>query len=79
MAREAPGSAMGDFFIVVGAQPSLDAKGGNVGYAVFGKVVSGMPVVKKILNAKTHKGGFGPMKGQLIEKPVKIVEARRVP
>lgn len=78
MAREAPGSAMGDFFIVVGAQPSMDAKGGDPGYAVFGKVVSGMPVVKKILQAKTFKGGFGPMKGQFIEKPVKIIEARRV-
>ncbi len=81
MAREAPGSAMGDFFIVVGDQPSMDAKAGKgdgLGYAVFGKVVSGMPVVKKILNAKTHKGGVGAMKGQLIEKPVKILEARRV-
>ena len=82
MAREAPGTAMGDFFIVVGAQPSMDAhpeaKGDNVGYAVFGKVVAGMAVVKKILNAKTFKGGTGAMKGQIIEQPVKIIEARRV-
>lgn len=82
MAREEPGSATGDFFIVVGAQPQMDAKpgasGDNAGYAVFGRVVSGMPVVKKILRAKTFKGGSGAMKGQFIEKPVKIIEARRV-
>ncbi len=82
MAREAPGSAMGDFFIVVGTQASMDAhpgaKGDNAGYAVFGKVVSGMPVVKKILKAKTFRGGPGVMKGQIIEKPVKIIEAKRV-
>jgi len=83
MARQAPGTAMGDFFIVVGNQPSMDAhpgaKGDNAGYAVFGKVLTGMPVVKKILNMKTLKGGSGAMKDQFIAKPVKIIEARRVP
>lgn len=82
MARNEPGSATGDFFILVGNQPSMDAHpgapGDNAGYAVFGKVVSGMPVVKKILKAKTWPGGSGAMKGQLIEKPVKILEARRI-
>lgn len=81
MARDAPGSAMGDFFIVAGRQKSMDAQpgapGDNAGYAVFGRVVSGMPVVKRILKAKTYPGGAGAMKGQIIEKPVKIIEARR--
>lgn len=82
MAREEPGSATGDFFILSGAQPQMDAhpggKGDNAGYAVFGKVVSGMAVVKKILTGKTYAGGSGAMKGQMLEKPVKIIEARRV-
>lgn len=82
MARNQPGSATGDFFILVGAQPSMDAqpgaRGDNAGYAVFGKVVSGMPVVKRILKARTWPGGSAAMKGQLIEKPIKIIEARRV-
>ncbi len=82
MAREEPGSATGDFFIVVGDQIQMDAqpggKGDKAGYAVFGKVVSGMAVVKKILKAKTFRGGAGPVRGQMIRKPVKIIAARRV-
>lgn len=83
MARREPGSAMGDFFILAGASPAMDARpgapGDNAGYAVFGKVVSGMPVVKRIMAAKTWPGGAGAMKGQLIKEPVKILEARRMP
>ncbi|MFZ5706121.1 MAG: peptidylprolyl isomerase [Pseudomonadota bacterium] len=78
MARREPGSAMGEFFIMVGAAPAMDAKAGDPGYAVFGKVVSGMPVVRKILAEKTWPGGSGSMKGQLIKQPVKIVEAKRL-
>lgn len=83
MARREPGSAMGDFFILAGASPAMDArpgaKGDNAGYAVFGRVVSGMPVVKRILAAKTWPGGTGAMKDQLIRKPIQILEARRLP
>lgn len=83
MAREAPGSATGDFFITVGKLADLDAhpgaRGDNAGYAAFGHVVSGMPVVKAILKSKTFAGGSGALKGQIIEKPVKIIEAKRVP
>lgn len=82
MARREPGSAMGDFFILVGASPAMDARpgarGDNAGYAVFGRVVSGMPVVKRILAAGTWPGGAGAMKDQLIKKPVQILEAKRV-
>jgi len=82
MARREPGSAMGDFFILVGASPAMDARpgasGDNAGYAVFGRVVSGMPVVKRILAARTWPGGAGAMKDQLIQKPVQILEAKRV-
>ena len=82
MARREPGSAMGDFFILAGPSPAMDArpggKGDNAGYAAFGRVVSGMPVVKRILAAKTWPGGPGAMKDQLIRKPVQILEAKRV-
>ena len=78
MARDAPGSAMGDFFIVAGVQKSMDASASDPGYAVFGKVVSGMQVVKRILKARTFAGGAGAMKGQLIEKPIRIIEAKRL-
>lgn len=79
MARNAPGTAMGDFFITVGAMPSMDAHGKDPGFAAFGHVVKGMDVVKKILAAPTWPGrGSGAMKDQMIVKPVTIVSARRV-
>lgn len=79
MARNAPGTAMGDFFICVGAQPSLDARGSYPGYAAFGRVVSGMGVVKKILAAPTWVGrGSGALKGQMMIKRVPIISAKRL-
>lgn len=75
MARRAEaGSAGGNFFITVGAMPSMDAKGSYPGYAAFGHVVSGMPVVKRILAMKTG-GGMG---GQMLMPPVKLVAAKRL-
>ncbi|TMJ14572.1 MAG: peptidylprolyl isomerase [Alphaproteobacteria bacterium] len=79
MARNAPGTAMGDFFIAVGPAPYLDARPGFEGYAAFGQVVSGMDVVKKILAAPTYVGGRSQATlGQSIVKPVRILSARRV-
>jgi peptidyl-prolyl cis-trans isomerase A (cyclophilin A) len=79
MARNAPGTAMGDFFIAVGPAPYLDARPGFDGYAAFGKVVAGMEVVKKILGAPTYPGGRSQATmGQSIVKPVRILSARRV-
>ena len=75
MARRAEaGSAGGNFFITVGAMPSMDAKGSYPGYAAFGHVVSGMPVVKRILALPTG-GGMG---GQLLLRPIKLIAARRL-
>jgi peptidyl-prolyl cis-trans isomerase A (cyclophilin A) len=79
MARHAPGSAMGDFFIVVGPNAYLDASGANPGYAAFGRVVSGMPIVRRILAAPTWPGGRSRSTiGQHIKHPVTIVTARRL-
>jgi peptidyl-prolyl cis-trans isomerase A (cyclophilin A) len=81
MARAAPAGAMGDFFIIVGAaMPSMDSKPGSPGFAAFGRVEGGMDVVRNILAAPTvANAGRGPMRGQMIEKPVKILSARREP
>ncbi|WBX86105.1 peptidylprolyl isomerase [Sphingosinicella microcystinivorans] len=82
MARGAPGSAAGDFFITVGALESLNADpskpGDNLGFAVFGHVVEGMDTVRRIMNAPTSPTlGEGAMKGQMIASPVRILTARR--
>ena len=45
MARDRPGTATADFFICVGALPSLDAHDADQGFAAFGHVTSGMDVV----------------------------------
>ena len=79
MARNAPGTAMGDFFITVGPAPYLDARPGSVGYAAFGRVVQGMPVVRKMLAAPTWPGGRSENTiGQSIRAPIRILSARRV-
>lgn len=81
MARERPGTAMGDFFITVGDITGLDARPAEdkPGYAAFGRVVSGMSVVKRILAMPTiPNAGRGAMKGQLLVKRVTIISARRV-
>jgi peptidyl-prolyl cis-trans isomerase A (cyclophilin A) len=78
MARNAPGTAMGDFFITLGPAPYLDARPGSVGYAAFGKVVEGMPLIRKMLAAPTYPGGRSAnTKGQTMIKPVPIISARR--
>ncbi|AJR24587.1 MULTISPECIES: peptidylprolyl isomerase [Sphingobium] len=84
MARYAPGSATGDFFIVLGKMPGMDAHpeaaGDNQGFAVFAHVIEGMDVVKTILAApKSPTAGEGVMKGQMLEQPVTILTARRLP
>ncbi|WP_205481299.1 peptidylprolyl isomerase [Sphingomonas arenae] len=78
MANAGPGTARSDFFILASATPSLDATTTNPGFAVFGRVVEGMDVVKAILAAPTDPNkGAGSMKGQMIAEPVMIRSARR--
>lgn len=79
MARNAPGSAMGDFFITIGPAPSLDATPTYPGYAAFGKVVGGMPVVRKILALPTYPGGYSKATmGQSIIDRIRIISAKRI-
>jgi peptidyl-prolyl cis-trans isomerase A (cyclophilin A) len=80
MARGNPGTATADFFIVLGDLTSLDGKPGgeDPGYAVFGRVVEGMDVVLKMLDLpRAAEGGEGAMKGQMIDRPVRIISVRR--
>ncbi len=80
--RWAPGSARGDFTILLSDAKWMDADpkapGDNLGYAVFGRVVDGFDVVRKILAAPVSATkGLGAMKGEMLEPQVKIVTARR--
>jgi peptidyl-prolyl cis-trans isomerase A (cyclophilin A) len=74
MARSGPDSATSSFFICVNDQPSLDFGGARnadgQGFAAFGRVVSGMDVVRKIHQA--------PAKGETLEPPVKILKVERL-
>jgi len=82
MANSGPGTARGDFFILLSDMPGLDANGpgGDAnGFAAFGHVVEGMDVVKKISEAPVSPTkGEGAMKGEMLDPPVKIVKAARL-
>jgi len=84
MARLGPGTATSDFSIMVGPQLYLDAGPGSggdgLGYAVFGRVVEGMDVVRRILAAPTSPTeGEGVMRGQMLSPRIRILTARAVP
>ncbi len=73
MARGSPDSGRAQFFICIGPQPSLDFGGDRnpdgQGFAVFGRVVSGMDVVRRIQG--------GAAEGQRLLEPVRIEAIRR--
>ena len=85
MPRLAPGSARGEFTIMVGDQPSFDANpaatGDNLGYAAFARVTEGMDVILKVFDAPTSPTRTlqGSFKGEVPETPVKVLTARRLP
>lgn len=70
MARNQPGTASTEFFICVGDQPSLDFGGmrntDGQGFAVFGRVITGMEIVRKIQQQKDTS--------QYLVEPVKILK-----
>lgn len=72
-----PNSGNANFSLLAGAHPALDANAKSKGYAAFGKVVEGMPVVRRIL-AMPSGGGSGAMKGQMLIRPVQIIRAERL-
>jgi peptidyl-prolyl cis-trans isomerase A (cyclophilin A) len=80
MAHLGPGTAKADFFILTADIPALDASGSDQGFAVFGRVIEGLDVAKKILAAPVSPTkGDGPMKGQMLEPAIRIVKAERLP
>jgi peptidyl-prolyl cis-trans isomerase A (cyclophilin A) len=74
MARSGPNSATGDFFICINDQPSLDFGGARnadgQGFAAFGRVTSGMDVVKKIQTSPLNNA-------QSLTPPIAITRIRR--
>lgn len=86
MARWAPGTATGDFTIMLSDMEGLDADPAaadperQAGYAAFGRVVEGMDVVRRIFDAPLSPAkGEGALKGQLLEAPVRVISVRRTP
>jgi peptidyl-prolyl cis-trans isomerase A (cyclophilin A) len=80
MARLDPGTATADFFFVLGNLTSLDAKadGSDPGYAVFGRVTEGLPILRQMLDLpRSEDAGDGSMKGQMLAQPVKVLTVRR--
>lgn len=75
MARSTPASATCSFFICINDQPSLDFGGkrnpDGQGFAAFGKVVSGMDVVRKIQQ-------LYPEQAQYFKPPVNIISISRI-
>jgi peptidyl-prolyl cis-trans isomerase A (cyclophilin A) len=80
MAMLRPGTASGDFFIVVGDLTTMNATATDPGYAAFGRVVEGMELIHTIHAAPTSPTlGEGVMRGQMLAPVITIVTARRTP
>ena len=82
MARGAVGTASTEFFICIGDQPGLDygqpRNADEQGFAAFGKVVTGMDVVRKINSLPSDAPSYSEYtKGQILAEPVAITHARR--
>jgi peptidyl-prolyl cis-trans isomerase A (cyclophilin A) len=82
MARNGPDTATSSFSITIGDQPEMDFGGkrnaDGQGFAVFGRVVAGMDVVKKIHQSPTRttagRGGYGT---ETLDPPIAITRAYR--
>ncbi len=86
MAMNEPGTADGDFFIIIEDQTGFDADptasdpSWHAGFPVFGYVTDGMAVVAAIHAAPIDaQVGEGVMRGEMLAAPVKITSARRLP
>jgi peptidyl-prolyl cis-trans isomerase A (cyclophilin A) len=79
MARGEPNSATQAFFICIGAQPALD-KGAlrnpdGQGFAAFGRVISGMDIVRTIHQNRDAIDVDDPyIQGQILSEPVTILK-----
>lgn len=83
MARGEPGTAQSEFFISLGENPVLDHGGlrnpDGLGFAVFGKVVKGLDVIKAIQQQPVAATSPDPyVKGQLLAEPVAILHISKM-
>jgi peptidyl-prolyl cis-trans isomerase A (cyclophilin A) len=82
MARGEPDSATSGWFITINDQPSLDFGGARnpdgQGFAAFGRVVSGMDVVRKIQAAPASKDMSTNVEAQRLIPPIKTLKVSRV-
>jgi peptidyl-prolyl cis-trans isomerase A (cyclophilin A) len=82
MARGTPDSATSGWFICINDQPSLDFGGqrnpDGQGFAAFGRVVSGMEVVRKIQMAPSSTNRTTNTEAQRLMPPIKIIKVARV-
>jgi peptidyl-prolyl cis-trans isomerase A (cyclophilin A) len=82
MARGTPDSATSGWFICINDQPSLDFGGARnpdgQGFAAFGRVVSGMDVVRKIQQAPSSSNRTSNTEAQKLTPPVGVVKVSRV-
>jgi peptidyl-prolyl cis-trans isomerase A (cyclophilin A) len=82
MARSGPDSATSGWFICINDQPSLDFGGARnpdgQGFAAFGRVVSGMDVVRKIQQAPSSSNRTSNTEAQKLTPPIAIRKVSRV-
>ena len=82
MARGTPDSATSGWFICINDQPSLDFGGqrnpDGQGFGAFGRVVSGMDVVRKIQAAPSSADRKTNAEAQRLTPPIKIIRVARV-
>jgi peptidyl-prolyl cis-trans isomerase A (cyclophilin A) len=82
MARGGPDSATSGWFICINDQPSLDFGGtrnpDGQGFAAFGRVVSGMDVVRKIQAAPSSTNRSTNAEAQRLTPPIKISKVSRM-
>lgn len=81
MARGTPDSATSGWFICINDQPSLDFGGARnpdgQGFAAFGRVISGMDVVRKIQAAPSSTDRKTNTEAQRLTPPIKIIKVAR--
>jgi peptidyl-prolyl cis-trans isomerase A (cyclophilin A) len=79
MARSGLDTATASFSIVIGNQPEMDFGGrrnaDGQGFAVFGRIIRGMDVVRAIQASST--GSQGPYGTESLTPPIKILRAYR--
>ena len=83
LGRSAESDAGSEFFVCIGDQSVLDARGdgtgANAGFAVFGHVTTGMEIIEQIHRLPAEgkpPGGDERFRGQFLTENVKITRAR---